>query len=447
MLSSARLAVIQILQAIDQGAFADIALQGYLDQQPEAKDRRLMTELVYGIVRRQRTLDHLMTQLAHRPANEQSPQLRHLLRLGLYQLRYLNQIPPHAAIHTTVDLAKHLNLGRLSKVVNAVLRQYLRLASTADPLQVDNLHPVRRLGILHSFPDWMVQVWQAQIGLAQTEALCRWFNQRPTMDLRLHPRRSSVAQMQHQLAALDIASQPLPQLPQALRILNAPGRLTDLPGFTEGAWVVQDASAQLVGYMLDPQPEWRVLDMCAAPGGKTVHLAELMENKGQIWACEKAKSRIKRIQENLDRLQVSGVHLWQGDGRSLPATIPQVDAALVDAPCSGLGTLHRHVDARWRQTPDSVQQLRALQLELLNSAAGKVKAGGLLVYSTCTLHPAENEQVVDQFLVDHPHWSLENPPSHSPARSFLSNPGILKIWPHRQEMDGFFVARFRQHFP
>lgn len=444
MALSARRTAFNILKAVSSGAYADVALQRYLSSELSQLDRNLVTELAYGTVRRQRTLDALITQFATKPASKQPPELRWILQLGLYQLRYLTQMPQSAAIHSTVELAKEVKLGGLSKVVNGILRQYQRQSQGTDPLRLP-ADPVQRLGTLYSYPDWIIQLWMEQLGASETQLLCDWMSQSPTLDLRVNLLRASLESVQLDLQTQGIESTPMPGLPQALRLQSKLGRLSALPGFSEGHWMVQDVSAQLVSHFLDPQPNWTILDLCAAPGGKTLHLGELMGAQGQIWACDPTASRLKRIQQNLDRMGREGVTLWQGDGRSLPNNINDLDAVLVDAPCSGLGTLHRHADARWRQTPESVVQLSQLQFELLNSVASSVKQGGRLVYSTCTLHPKENESVIARFIAENEHWVPDPLPSGHFVTQFSTNlPGQYKVWPHRHDMDGFFLARFKK---
>jgi len=400
----------------------------------------LLTQLLYGSVRWQRTLDALIDQFAKKPAHKQPPDLRTLLHLGLYQLRYLQQIPNAAAIFTTVELAKANQLSGLSGFVNGILRHYARAAeATEDPLQLP-LDPIQRLGVLYSYPDWIVQVWNDQLGLTETEELCQYCNQSPSIDLRINPLRTDRETVQTQLAQAGVTSRFLPHLPQALRIEGKMGPIPQLPGFHEGLWTVQEASAQLVGHILNPQPGTIALDVCAAPGGKTTHIAELMQGQGVIWGCDRTPSRLRKLQQNLQRLGISNVQIWTGDSRQLPDHIPLADAILVDAPCSGLGTLHRHADARWRQTPAKVAELSALQLELLQTSARWLKPGGHLLYATCTLHPQENETVIQNFLEQSPHWHVKCPAAALLQPDLPQSGTGIKLWPHRRQMDGFFMA-------
>ncbi|MCC5605559.1 16S rRNA (cytosine(967)-C(5))-methyltransferase [Nostoc sp. CHAB 5834] len=461
------------LRDVHKGAYADVALDRVLQKVSLAdSDRRLLTELVYGSVRRQRTLDTLIDQLAKKKSYQQPQELRTILHLGFYQLRYQERIPASAAVNTTVQLAKENGFSGLTGFVNGLLRQYLRKAGGQgsrgaeeknsfllshsplptphsplpyfDPLQLPE-NPVKRLGILHSFPDWIIQVWLEQLGLAETEQLCEWMNQSPTIDLRINPLRTSIEEVEAALQSAGILVRRIPRLPQALGLIGSAGSIQKLPGFKEGWWTVQDGSAQLVGHLLDPQPGEVVIDACAAPGGKTTHIAELMADKGKIWACDRTASRLRKLQENSQRLNLQSIQIYTGDSRHFNQFQNTADRVLLDAPCSGLGTMHRHADARWRQTPESVRELSVLQKELLTHTSTFVKPGGVLVYATCTLHPAENEEVISAFLAESPNWQIESPSDfESPTSAYSTPEGWFKVWPHRQDMDGFFMVRLRK---
>ncbi|MEG4992383.1 16S rRNA (cytosine(967)-C(5))-methyltransferase RsmB, partial [Microcoleus sp. B4-D1] len=303
-------------------------------------------------------------------------------------------------------------------------------------------NPVQRLGIIHSFPDWLIELWIEQIGETETEQLCEWFNQSPTIDLRINPLKSSIAQIEAAFQTHNISTSRLPHLPQALRLNGSIGAIQNLPGYSEGWWTIQDSSAQLVTHLLAPQPGETIIDACAAPGGKTTHSAELMEDEGTIYACDKTASRLKKLKENADRLQMKSIKIHTGDSRHFPEFVNLADRVLLDAPCSGLGTLHRRADARWRHTPENIQEQSQLQSELIANAATFVKSGGVLVYATCTIHPLENETVIRSFLDNNPNWQIEPPTIDLPVQP--SPEGWVKVWPHRHHMDGFFMVRLKQ---
>ncbi|GAB1543323.1 16S rRNA (cytosine(967)-C(5))-methyltransferase [Scytonema sp. NUACC21] len=466
------------LRDIHKGAYVDVALDRVLQKvnlthvespADTLRDRRLVTELVYGCTRRQRTLDAIINQLGKKQAYQQPKDLRTILHLGLYQLRYQERIPVSAAVNTTVQLAKENGFSKLTGVVNGLLRQYVRMGGEeADggtgghedsernsqfPLKLPE-NPVERLGILHSFPDWIIQVWVEQFGLAETEKLCVWMNKTPAIDLRVNLLRTSVAEVEAALQSAGISFEHVPHLPQAIRLLGNAGPIQNLPGYDQGWWTVQDSSAQLVSHLLDPQPGETIVDACAAPGGKTTHIAELIGDEGKILACDKlgtacaksdrTPSRLKKLQENIQRLCLQSIQIHIGDSRNFPELKDTAHRVLLDAPCSGLGTLHRHADARWRQTPQTVAELSMLQKQLLSHTSTFVKLNGVLVYSTCTLHPKENEDAIESFLAEHPNWEIEPPGVDSFARAYSTPEGWMKVLPHQHDMDGFFMVRLRK---
>lgn len=444
MPSSARQLAFLALRSIQAGAFSDVAVDRVLHAAALSQpDRKLVTELVYGTVRRQRTLDALIDQFAQKPAHQQPPDLRLILQLGLYQLRYLTHIPAPAAVDTTVELAKSNGLSGLAGFVNGLLRQYLRQSADQDCLRLP-ADPVGRIAVQHSYPDWIVERWLHQFGAAETEQLCAWFNQPPVIELRVNLLRASVEQVESAMQEAGIAVQRRPGLPQALQLPPGAGAIQNLPGFAEGWWTVQDGSAQLVSHLLDPQPGELVIDACAAPGGKTTHIAELMQDQGTIWAFDRYASRLKKLKATIERNHLHAIHLCPQDSCTSDQFTGQADRVLLDAPCSGLGTLHRHADARWRQTPETVAELVLLQTQLLERCATWVKPGGVLVYATCTLNADENEHLVQQFLQQHADWQIAAPASTNPAAAFVQPSGWIQVLPHRQQMDGFFMVRLQQ---
>lgn len=447
VLSSRQIAFLA-LRDIHNGAYVDVALDRILQKftLPDT-DRRLVTELVYGCTRRQRTLDAILNQIGKKNAQSQPKDLRTILHLGLYQLRYQQKIPPSAAVNTTVELAKTNKFAGLTGVVNGILRQYLRIQSAKDEHTDLLILPdteASQLGILHSFPDWIIEVWLEQFGYTETAALSAWMNQTPNLDLRINSLRTSRQAVETAFTNAGINFIPLANLDNGLRIINYRAPIQTLPGFEQGWWTVQDASAQLVGYLLNPQPGETIIDACAAPGGKTTQIAELMGDQGQIFAIDDTPSRINKLKQNILRSQLQSIQVHTGDSRHLPQFYQTADRVLLDAPCSGLGTLHRHPDARWRQTPEKVQQLTQLQTELLNHTSTWVKPGGILVYATCTLHKSENENIIQSFLQLHPDWKIAPPPPNSPLHTYTTPPGWLKVLPHHHNMDGFFMVRLKK---
>jgi 16S rRNA (cytosine967-C5)-methyltransferase len=432
-----------LLEIYYRGAYTDIALDRALGKTNLNKlDKNLVCELVYGIVRRQRTLDGIIDRLGKKSAAKQPHNLRIILHLGLYQLRYLQQIPPSAAIDTSVRLAKANGQQNLSGVVNGLLRQYQRLIEIKDPLELTG-DSIENIGISYSFPDWIVSTFVTEVGMDATQQLLDWFNIPPQLDLRVNTRLISLDELASKLTDIDIASARLPHLPQALRLTKGVGALKDLLGYHEGWWLVQDASAQLVSHLLAPQAGEFIIDACAAPGGKTTHIAELMGDMGEIWAIDRTPKRLQKVTENAARLRLKSIQTLAGDSRTLEHFTAKADRVLLDAPCSGLGTLHKRPDLRWRQDPKQIRGIIQLQRELLDKTATWVKVGGVLVYSTCTLNQEENEAAIAAFLYNHPDWHIEPPTPDSPLSNFATPEGWLKILPHQHQMDGFFMVKLR----
>ena len=423
MLNARQIAFSILQDIIFKGSYADIALNRGLEKtQPNQQDRALVTELVYGVVRRQRTLDAIIDQFAKKKSHQQVPDILLVLRLGIYQLGYMSAIPESAAVNTSVELIKQTKYSQLSGLVNAILRAYIRSKDLFDPSN-------QSLGIRYSFPDWLIEFFLEQFGQLETEQLCKWFNQIPSLDIRINPLKTSRLEMQQILEKEGISSQVLPQTEQGLRLIGTHGSIINLPGYQEGLWSVQDASSQQVAHFLDPQPGDVIIDACAAPGGKTTHIAELLNNQGQILAIDPKASRLRKLSENAKRLELENIKIMEGDSRLLDQFNNSCDRLLLDVPCSGLGTLHRNLDLRWRISPEKIEQLLKLQKEIFYTCQQWVKPNGIIVYSTCTLNPRENQSMIDNFLKDHSNYSLVE---------------SIQLYPQRDDSDGFFMAKLRK---
>ena len=424
-----------VLQAVAAGAYADVALERVLRERDlKPSDRGLVTELAYGAIRQRRTLDAWLDRLGKVPAAKQPPKLRWLLHVGLYQLLLMERIPESAAVNTAVELAKtSKGLARLAPVVNGVLRAALRAREAGETLQQPN-DAAARLAQAHSLPDWFTQLlitWRGEEGAAAVASSC---NRVPDLDLRVNRLRCSPPQLQQDLAAAGISSEPIVDCPDGLRISGHSGDLRDWPGYSEGYWCVQDCSAQWIAPLLDPQPGDRILDACAAPGGKATHLAELVGDQAEIWAVDRSPGRLKRVAANAARLGLESIHALAADAANLLEERPQwresFQRILIDAPCSGLGTLARHPDARWRVTPESIRGLLPQQQALLDGLVPLLVPAGALVYATCTIHPDENQAQVQALLKRHPMLRLEQE---------------SQLWPDQVSGgDGFYSALLRR---
>ncbi|MEO1002685.1 MAG: 16S rRNA (cytosine(967)-C(5))-methyltransferase [Cyanobacteria bacterium J06638_7] len=441
-LASRRLAW-QVLLAVAGGAYADLALERELQRSPlPPADRALATELAYGTIRQRLLLDAWLDALGRVPAARQPPKLRWLLHLGAYQLLFSERVPASAAVSTTVELAKRGGLGRLAPVANGLLRRLLRCRAGLEPPARPGMEPWRglalpgpaaaALALRHSLPLWLAELLLEWLPPPQAEDFAQACNRPPSLDLRVNPRRCSREALLAALAAAGIPAEALAGagLEQALSLSVRPGDLRQLPGYGEGHWCVQDRTAQQIVPLLDPQPGERLLDACAAPGGKCTHIAERIGDHGQVWAVDRSARRLQRLQRNAARLGLSCIRTLAADAAELAELRPdwcgQFDRVLVDAPCSGLGTLARHADARWRLEPGAIGELVGVQQRLLEGVLPLLRPAGVLVVATCTVHPAENGELIDAFLAAHPGW-----------RQDLRR----QWWPGQQEGDGFFAAR------
>ncbi|BAQ63544.1 16S rRNA (cytosine(967)-C(5))-methyltransferase [Geminocystis sp. NIES-3709] len=432
----------QALQNIyQQKAYTDIALERVFSSTSLSSfDRHLVSELVYGIVRRKRTLDSLINQLATKKASQQPLNLRIIIQLGLYQLRYLDKIPESAAVNTSVDLAKNNGLSKLSGVVNGILRSYLRLSLKEDPLILPSDF-IPRLGVKYSFPDWLVSHFVQEFNVKQTKKLLEWYNHSPNIDLRVNSIKTTREKLQEILLNNGIETTFLPNISQGLRLTNSAGNISQLDCFKEGLFTIQDASAQMVSHFLNPQPNETIIDACAAPGGKTTHIAELMQDTGIIIGCDRNLSRLKKVTENVERLKLKSIQLGEGDSSELTEWENKADRVLVDVPCSGLGVLHKNPDIRWRKKPEEIKSLTELQLKIIENCSKWVKNGGILVYSTCTLNKEENEDIIARFVENNPLWQLVDKNNDSESNFSITSRGIVKIFPPVDDMDGFFMAK------
>jgi 16S rRNA (cytosine967-C5)-methyltransferase len=397
-------------------------------------DRALATELAYGAIRQRRLLDAWLDQLGKVPAERQPPKLRWLLHLGLYQLIASDRVPASAAVSTTVELAKRGGLARLAPVANGMLRAFLRRRDAGDtlPLQPEAAaDPAVSLGVRYSLPDWLTGNLLQWLPPERVEAFALACNTPPGLDLRVNRLRSTPAEVQAALAAAGVEARPIEGVPQGLTLVGRSGDLSRLPGFSEGHWCVQDRAAQRIAPLVDPQPGERILDACAAPGGKSTHLAELMGDQGTVLALDRGEARLRRVSRNAERLGLECIDVRHADAtiwaNQQPELLGHVDRILVDAPCSGLGTLARHADARWRIDPAAIDELVLLQRQMLDGLLPLLKPQGRLVYATCTVHPRENQQLIDALLGDQPQLQLIE---------------SWQLWPGEVDGggDGFFAA-------
>lgn len=417
----------KILGDVRAGKPFDVALDRSVAKLAEP-DRRLAHELAAGVLRHRSALDERLAPLVTHGWASVEPELQDILRLGAYQITTLERVPVHAAVDTSVALAKRSGAGSAG-FVNAVLRRLTRAA----PVTPDGTgSTAEQLAAAYSHPGWLVRRWLDAFGPEGLEQLLRWNNTRPR--LVLQAARQGLDTLAGRWRAAGIEMQPAPY---GAGIVTEVSRPSELPGYEEGSFMVQDPAQALLARYADLPAGGLVYDACAAPGGKTIALGR---RAGQVLAGEVSPARAKRLSENLRRAGSGREFVVVADGRHSP--LLRADVVLLDAPCLGTGTFARHPDARWRVSPQALDSLERLQRELLEHAATIVVPGGLLVYSTCSLEREENEAQVDRFLEAHPGFRRE--PSRTVPEELLSPKGDLMIEPHRHGVDGAFAARLRR---
>jgi 16S rRNA (cytosine967-C5)-methyltransferase len=405
--------------------------------QADPRDRAFTSHLVYTVLRQQAYLDHLLAAFVRRPLAKLEPPVLILLRLGAAELVFL-RTPDHAAVHAAVNLAKNLHLHAAAGLVNACLRALARGWQTVAPPGGDI---AARLAIQYSHPAWLVAELLERWGQAPGQAWLQASQEQPRPALRANTLRASREGLAELLAphCADLSQHPL--APESLILAGPHPPVAALPGFKEGLWQMQDPGATALGHLLGAGPGLRVLDLCAGSGGKTGHLAALMQNQGELLAVEPSPGRTEALRQNLARLGVSNARVLQADGLALPPGLGLFDRVLVDAPCTGLGVLGRRPDLRWRRSANDPARLAGLQLDLALAAADLLAPGGVLLYATCTVTRAENEEVVAALLARRPGLRLEWGQLPEALGQCLDSQGWWRTMPQPRGCDGFFAAR------
>lgn len=443
--AGARALAVDLLTRVERDrAYASILLDATLARGAlESKEAALLTELTYGVLRWRGTLDWWFEVVGRRQMADLPVRLRQILRVGAYQLRFLDRIPAYAAVSEAVTLAKgpggHQGWASLA---NALLR---RLAERRDALPVPETDDVaERLALRFSHPAWLVRRWLTRFGEAEATALLQADQAPAPTVLVVNRLRTDPAAVARHLAASGVASEMSPLLPEALRVREG-GRLRHDPLVAEGHVQVMDEGSVLVVALLDPRPGETVLDACAGGGNKAARMAALMGNAGRIVALDVSDRARRRLCEACARLGAAIVEAKAGDAREASRHVPEgADRVLVDAPCTGLGTLRRHPEIRWRVPEADLARLAALQGALLRGAAQAVRPGGCLVYAVCSTEPEEGEAVAEAFARASPAF-LEEVPAGFPAQSCTRLPaGGFRTFPHRQGCDGFYFIRWRR---
>ena len=427
-----------IAAVLDRGTFIGDAINRKLRRRKMApRGRRFFSQLVYGTVRHKVLCDHVLEPLLHQGIDKLPVPILHILRMGVYQSLFLDTVTTPAMVHTSVDLAKKRGHAGTARLVNAVLKRVPHsIEDVSLPEPSEDL--TAYLHLRYSMPEWLVERWREEWGDETTQAMCAAANEQAPVCVRTNTTRTSPGELVARLAKSDIVSGLDETIPGALLI--AKGDALHTKAFEEGLFTIQDPASMLPAHLLEPEAGERILDLCAAPGTKSTHIAELAKGKAHVIAADLQARRLPRVHENIARLGLPGISVVAADGRT-PPFAERFDRVLVDAPCSGLGTLRRHPDLKWRTRPRDIRRLAKLQAALLRSAVALCENNGVIVYAVCTIAQRETEEVVQGVLEDGNVVAEDGPGWMNPWKIAI---GQYRVLPQDGSMDGFFLTRLRK---
>lgn len=440
MSSPSRVCALRVLVSCrTKKAWADAALKAQISRDGlSGADAALCSRMVYGVLQNQMLLDHYIGAYCSQKPDHLQPPLLDILRLGSYQILFLDKVPDSAAVNESVELAKLFKRSQAAGLINAVLRKISRNKKELPP--IPDRDEERYLSIRYSHPKWLVRRLLRLLGREETEAFLAANNEVAPLTVQINPLRTIPEELTASLRAEGVDVKAHPWVPGCLELAGT-GDLTALAAFREGRFLVQDPAARLVSLIAGIVPGQRVLDVCAAPGGKSFSAAIAMEDRGQVCSCDLHKNKLVRIQEGAARLGLTCIHTEDANGQTLrPEWVEGFDTVLVDAPCSGLGIIRKKPDTRYKRL-DDLFTLPMVQGAILKNAASYVRPGGVLVYSTCTILPEENEQVVEGFLAEHPNFIKTPFVLPEPVGETA---GDVTLWPQRHETDGFYICRMQR---
>lgn len=439
--SARQLAFDALYQIFEKEAYANLAVQEILRQFPLIKEeKKLLTELVYGVCRRYNYLLWIIEQLSTRSIKKLHPTVRILLCIALYQLIYLDRIPESAAVNETVKVSKKITHVGNSRFINGILRNFLRKKNQIV-LPMKNENPISYYSLKYNVPEWLVRYWAESWGISRTERILAAFQVQPLMCIRVNTLKMSAEDLKKRLSDEKISFETVPYTRDAF-IIKQRADLIFGDLLQNGLIYIQSISSMMPAIILEARPQEKILDMCAAPGSKTTYLASFMENRGTIDAWDIYPHKINLIRENAKRLGISIIHAEAKDSTlAYPALYNTYDRVLLDAPCSGLGVISHKPEIKWRRSEADLMEFPKIQKKLLENASRYIKKDGILVYSTCTLNKKENENIIEEFLSSHPGFVSVD--FSIPAAGESKN-GMMTLWPDQFGSDGFFLAKLRK---
>ena len=445
-MKSPRELAISILVKTQAGSYSNLLLSQYLTDDLSQKDKALVTQLVNGVIQNRLLLDHIISQFSKIKLSKMTSFVKNAIRLGIYQTYFLDKVPDFAAVNESVDLVKKYEGQRAANFTNAVLRNAVRNRERVSYPSKDK-DIVEYLSIYYSFPKWLITRWLYLFGADFTERLCKAFNEPPRLCIRVNTLLTTKEELLMRLNEEGADAVPGHLAQEALYIVKSPP-VYQLKSFKDGLFTVQDESSIIASLAVGSKANDKVLDVAAAPGGKTTHMAALMQNRGEIVSWDIHPHRVKLIEENAKRLKATIVKAQVKDAKILDeAMLERFDKVLIDAPCSGLGVIRRKPDIKWSKKPEDISALTKEQERILAVSSKYVKPGGFLVYSTCSIEPEENEKIVEDFLAKNKDFAYDDlrPYLPKPLHKDLKEPySYITLYPHIHGTDGFFVARLKK---
>lgn len=429
----------------EQGAYSNISLSRNIGNTLTSLDDSFVRELVYGVLENKLLIDYIITKFSKVKFKKISPYIKEILRLGIYQILFMDRIPESASVNESVKLAKRYgNKGSIG-YVNGLLRNVTRNKNLIELPDKDK-HPIEYLSIKYSHPKWMLHIWLKEYGYDFTESLCIANNKKPKLNIRVNTLKISKEDLVKLLKEKGFIVQRTKYAYDGLIIEN-PVKITETEEFKNGYFQIQDESSMLVAQIMTPKEGSFVIDVCSAPGGKSTHIAQIMNNNGKIIARDVYDHKLNLIKENCNRLGINIIETQKFDALQVDkALIGKADYCLVDAPCSGLGLLRRKPDIRWNKDEDNINEITRLQYQILLNSSKYIKRNGYLVYSTCTINRDENINLIHSFLKNNTEFKLigfkdliRNPDERN------NNSGYIELYPNIHETDGFFIAKMTKN--
>lgn len=425
-------------------AFSNISINNHLKGEMDPKEENLVREIVYGVLENDIYLNYIISKASKIPLRKIHPKMLIILKIGIYQLMFMDRIPDSAAVNEAVKLAKNYGHKGTIAFANGILRNISR--NKEKFMEIDAKDKASFISIKYSHPKWIVDRWIKEFGEDFTESLCKENNSSSKLNIRVNTLKISKAELKDKLVKYGFEIDE-GKYSKDILIVNNPIRLTDTEEFKLGYFIIQDESSALVGHIMNPKEGSVVLDLCSAPGGKSTHIAQIMNNKGKILSMDFYDHKIKLIEENAKRLGIDIIEAFVGDATSFNLALKEIaDYVLVDAPCSGFGLIKRKPEIKWYRKEEDIEELVKIQRNILNNAKEYLKVGGILVYSTCTIEKDENINMIYDFLKENSNFSLVG---FDGLIEGLENEesikkGFIQLFPHIHKTDGFFIAKMKK---